>query len=334
MTVIQGKLSRSFLKSSRFDVSAGDGSPVSIGCDPAKPGQACCRLQSEFVQELIGRCVVEVRLPIDLEVQLNSRFSNLLIFLRSATRVPLVHFAQLGNVLVACFDRCRVRNMAALLTIVVHGIILSPLVITDHDRDTRGPLTRNSVSNVMNAGSGEFVSTVIFLADQSANANRQPDAIHSPSITVAQNQNAAVVLQKMIEDLHLEISGDEDMRQSLSSPIDPAERAISFARYMGEVTSRIERSWTLPSTPLETGFHCRVQIRRDEVGMVKEVTLQHCDAEPEIRMSVVQAIQKASPLPLLPGVSAFSEALTLDFQAAPGPIRERRTSVQPASDDS
>jgi len=291
-------------------------------------------LHGEFVQGLIGRCVVEVRLPIDLEVQLNSRFSNLLIFLRSATRVPLVHFAQLGNVLVACFDRCRVRNMAALLTIVVHGIILSPLVITDHARGTRGPLTRNSAIKVMNAGSGEFVSTVIFLADQTANANRQPDAIHSLSNAVAHSQNQIVDVQKMAEALHLEITGDEDVRQSLNSSIDPAERAITFVRYMGEVTSRIERSWTLPSTPLETGFHCRVQIRRDEVGMVKEVTLQHCDAEPEIRMSVVQAIQKASPLPLLPGVSAFSEALTLDFQAAPGPIRERRTSVQPASDDS
>jgi len=265
---------------------------------------------------------------------LNSSVSNLLVFVSGVTRASLRYFTQIGDVLVARLDRHQVRNMAALLTILMHVIILGPLAMSGGNHGTRAPLARHAVTNAMQADSGEYVSTVMFFTDHTAMENRHRNAIHPPSSLAAQEPKPTADMLEMIEVPPLQISADEDMRQAVTSSIDPAERAITFVRYMGEITSRIERSWTLPNKSLDIGFHCRVQILRDEVGTVKEVTLQRCDAQPEIRLSVVQAIQNASPLPTLPGVSAFSESLTLDFNAETEPTNARRTSVQPASDDS
>jgi hypothetical protein len=224
--------------------------------------------------------------------------------------------------------------MAALLTIAIHVIILSPLVLSVEPRGSRHSLSGNTVTNAQIADRGEFASTVVIVMDQSANAQRPSNAVDPFSIPTAQDLNPNVDLGKMTELSQLEVSDDEDSRQTVNQPIEPAERAITFAKYMGRLTSRIERSWIVPNKTLTTDFHCRVQILRDEVGTVTEVTLQDCDADLAIRLSVLQAIQKSSPLPVLSGDGAFSKTVTLDFQAEVDPTRARRTSVQPSADDS
>jgi len=50
-------------------------------------------------------------------------------------------------------------------------------------------------------------------------------------------------------------------------------------------------------------------------GEVQEVTLQRCNDDPTWQVSLVQAIQRASPLSAPPNEDVFSDVITLSFAA-------------------
>jgi hypothetical protein len=91
-----------------------------------------------------------------------------------------------------------------------------------------------------------------------------------------------------------------------------------FGRYMGQIKARIERAWLRPRTSIgANSFACRVQIVQDKAGNVMETTLQHCNGNGRWQISLVQAIQSASPLPGPPDRAVFADALTLEFNSGP-----------------
>jgi hypothetical protein len=107
---------------------------------------------------------------------------------------------------------------------------------------------------------------------------------------------------------------------------DPAMHALLFGRYVGQISARIERAWLRPRTPVaDNAFACRVQIKQDRQGNVEETTLQRCNGDMRWQMSLVEAIQSASPLPAPPDPDVFANALILQFKSkgyVPGAAEE------------
>jgi hypothetical protein len=96
---------------------------------------------------------------------------------------------------------------------------------------------------------------------------------------------------------------------------EPGESEL-FGRYMGQVSARVERAWLRPRTPVGGGlFSCKVRIEQDSTGVVQEVALVQCSGEPRWQLSLVHAIQSASPLPAPPDPAVFRRTFSLTFQS-------------------
>jgi hypothetical protein len=113
---------------------------------------------------------------------------------------------------------------------------------------------------------------------------------------------------------------------------DPAMRSMLFGRYTGQIDARIERAWIKPRSPVveskidllaqqvdrgedDHRFRCTVRIIQDIDGKVGEVELIQCNGTVAWQQSIVNAIQRASPLPAPPTPAVFTNALTLRFEA-------------------
>lgn len=116
---------------------------------------------------------------------------------------------------------------------------------------------------------------------------------------------------------------DTSAANTRSSPptaatLDSAQRAMLFGRYVGQVDARIERGWLKPRSAIGASqFKCQVMIKQDHDGNVMETTLQVCNGDLRWQLSLVHAIQSASPLPSPPDERVFADALTLTFSALP-----------------
>jgi hypothetical protein len=103
-----------------------------------------------------------------------------------------------------------------------------------------------------------------------------------------------------------------------SSQTEGAGNALMFGRYMGQISARIERAWLRPRSSIGAErFFCRVRIEQDTAGGVREVDLAQCNGDMRWQLSLVRAIQSASPLPAPPDPAVFTRTFHLTFQAAP-----------------
>lgn len=143
----------------------------------------------------------------------------------------------------------------------------------------------------------------------------------------------------------------KSMDESGEAPVtagDPARQSMLFGRYTGQIHARIQRAWRKPRSPINEAseseatspaametFKCQARIVQGEGGSVGEIELMQCEGSPEWQLSLVRAIQQASPLPAPPDPSVFTSELMLGFEAkafvpgyredeyepAPNPIR-------------
>jgi hypothetical protein len=108
---------------------------------------------------------------------------------------------------------------------------------------------------------------------------------------------------------------------------DPAIQSKLFGSYTSQIDARIERAWRKPRSPIAPPtkdtqgrihhkdlFTCQARISQDRDGSVTEVELMQCDGSLEWQMSLVNAIQRASPLPSPPSPTVFTNVLTLSFE--------------------
>jgi hypothetical protein len=107
-----------------------------------------------------------------------------------------------------------------------------------------------------------------------------------------------------LQDLETQAAGDTE------------GQAAMFGRYVGQINARIERAWMRPRDRIEHNrFSCQTKIEQDPDGRVLSVELRRCDADLKWQRSLVDAIQRASPLPSPPIPSVFTKVLTLSFSA-------------------
>lgn len=114
----------------------------------------------------------------------------------------------------------------------------------------------------------------------------------------------------------------EDSADATQTVGDPAVQSMLFGRYTGQISARINRSWRRPRSAVSIDseatdtFRCQVRITQDTGGNVKEIELISCgDTAVAWQQSLVDAIQRASPLPAPPNPTVFTQALTLIFEA-------------------
>jgi len=95
-----------------------------------------------------------------------------------------------------------------------------------------------------------------------------------------------------------------------------------YGRYLGQIRARIDRAWLRPRSAIGAPiFQCLVQVDQDRVGRVQEVTLLSCNGGASWQLSLVHAIEAASPLPAPSDEAVFVHHVLLAFRAmayAPG----------------
>ena len=138
--------------------------------------------------------------------------------------------------------------------------------------------------------------------------------------TETQPESLSVAAPQMINVPVSQVDPPDDLlseTDSASPAEDPGDSEL-FGRYMGQVSARIERAWLRPRTPVgDLLFSCRVRIEQDAHGAIQEITLVRCNGSTRWQLSLVQAIQSASPLPAPPDPTLFKRTFSLSFQAQP-----------------
>lgn len=212
--------------------------------------------------------------------------------------------------------------LGVLFTVSLHVALLSSMLLGTAGKPPLKPLTEGAPASSPNNDASEFVTTLILLNDHSITPSDQPadESAYAPQQLAAQPTKAEVMIASLDAPAPPEVGGSAtgtDANSPTSEATgDDAGRAMLFGRYMGQIKARIERAWEYPTTSTSAKFNCKVQIKQTPQGQVQEITLQHCDADPQWQVSLVQAIQQASPLSAPPEESVFTEVMTLSFSAA------------------
>jgi hypothetical protein len=109
---------------------------------------------------------------------------------------------------------------------------------------------------------------------------------------------------------------DEQGEESSASQADIIARTQLTGLYEGQIRARIERAWLRPRDVLESErFRCRVLIRQQANGIVREVELQQCNGSWRWQQSLVNAIFSSSPLPAPPNPKVFTDVFSMQFES-------------------
>ncbi len=189
------------------------------------------------------------------------------------------------------------RAIAALSSLLVNALLLRGAL---HDTPPPAP-TDNFMQLV-------WIDATITAADETS----MPEAPPPPSVRS---------LLAGLDMPHVDIDATDEAAMAVSFP--------SRARYVGEVTARIQRAWSVPSSVQER--HCRLRINLDPAGEVRAITMNPCDADAQLQASISDAVRRAAPLPAPDTPESRGGELLLDFAVAAAHSDGLRSSVQPAN---
>lgn len=166
----------------------------------------------------------------------------------------------------------------------------------------------------------EAVTTLFFVEDASAEVSNE-DAVEELASAgkVLQSLRVTILSPDPSIDSALEDYEAEDARPATEdlSAGDRAAKAALFGRYIGQIEARIERAWMRPRTQIGADlFECHVRVQQSDQGAVLEITLKECNGDPRWQVSLVNAIQGASPLPAPPDPSVFARSIELSFSSS------------------
>jgi hypothetical protein len=198
--------------------------------------------------------------------------------------------------------------IAAVICLVAHGLLLTTILWS---AGTPAPPTDDlpPTVHVTSDSSEEAMQWIVLdpqaLSDPSKERPELPP-VHLQTFDTRKVLTEAAVL---IQDLDLP-------RTPEATVADAGRLSQLYGRYMGQISARIDRAWLRPRTPVGgDSFSCRARILQDAVGNVLEVTLEQCNGDPRWQLSLVQAIDSASPLPAPPDANVFSRTVHLGFTA-------------------
>jgi hypothetical protein len=131
-----------------------------------------------------------------------------------------------------------------------------------------------------------------------------PPTVHLQPIDVGK---ALAKIALLMPDLDLPATPDATIA-------DAGRLSKMYGLYVGQITARIDRAWLRPRTSIGAkAFSCQVRIAQDPKGNVLETMLENCNGDTRWQLSLVHAIQAASPLPAPPDSDVFSRTIHLAF---------------------
>lgn len=205
-------------------------------------------------------------------------------------------------------SRYGVVGAGALASLLLHVLLITSL--TWGGSHSRPPLPQHQ--HLGGPGShdendGEAM-TLVSIEEADSNAAADEATIAPPTLK-------SVTAEAALAKLSIPMP-DSESAPADSSAGDVAARTALVGRYLEQINARIDRAWLRPRTAVEQGlFSCRVRIEQDARGEVKEITLEHCNGDARWQLSLVHAIQLASPLPAPPDPTVFTNVLRMNFRA-------------------
>lgn len=219
----------------------------------------------------------------------------------------------------ARIDRSRwaTASISAFLSIGLHALLVQSVLLSEGSKTRpqhQDGFGANAISSEL-----EAVATLIIIEEPDASSSaelREPMASHGVVL-----QNFRLTIVSPVPTLDFQDTEETPTKEANTAaddaPSDREGRAALFGRYLGQIQARIERAWLRPRTPLgNERFRCRVQVTQSDRGEVVEVALEQCNGDPRWQVSLVNAVERASPLPAPPDPKVFAHTLEFSFESA------------------
>jgi hypothetical protein len=237
-----------------------------------------------------------------------------------ASDAPVLDDAQSPSVraLECVTDRVPAAALGASVSLLLHALLVTSVLWSTGARHAHPPDRRLSGSARIQSDEGAAMQWIVL------DMGPGPSADIHPSIAAALIPVTPVSLQADLADVAAELDADlaEDMSGGSSSTAadsasDGAALVAMAGRYIGQINARIDRAWMRPRTAIGAPtFSCRVRIDQDRAGIVLDITLERCNGDARWQLSLVQAIESASPLPAPPDPAVFAPVVHMSFRAA------------------
>lgn len=207
--------------------------------------------------------------------------------------------------------------VGALTSLILHALLLAPALLGLGS-------TKNRDSD-QSVGLGKSIRddptmTMVWIEDSDQAQLPQRSAYRIAALppvedTLLVSVSPPPFLPAVMADLSNSDSHDDGAASETQVGAD-AGYVLMLGRYVNQINARVERAWVRPRKPIESDlFRCRARIMQAPNGEVKEIELDSCNGDAAWQMSLVRAIQSASPLPAPPDPKVFSRRLILDFHS-------------------
>jgi hypothetical protein len=199
--------------------------------------------------------------------------------------------------------RTVVRLIGVLATAAIHlAFVTSIMCGLSSGKKMPRPPDPNAIPA---AGSDSSAMELVAVSEPSSDEadGSEPDAMDPAALQAIAVTSPAM---RWDRDLASDESGEGPDKPANAS-VDQTGDSQMYGRYLGQMDARIERVWTRPRKLNDAQiFTCRTRIEQDTRGVVREITLLHCTGDTRWQLSLVHAIQAASPLPLPPDPKVFT----------------------------
>jgi hypothetical protein len=219
------------------------------------------------------------------------------------------------------------RLAALCATLLIHWLVLQPMLMGS--QASKRPPPQESGPGASGTVSDDSHYMTLVMVNLPSNSESSLDENISSAgvaeldltIRIASSDPAPLLESNQFET-------EEVDEEAVHTAGDPAIQSKLFGSYTSQIDARIQRAWRKPRSEIapptrdangrlhrrET-FPCQARISQDKDGKVTEVELMQCDGSMDWQMSLVNAIQRASPLPAPPSPTVFTNVLTLSFEA-------------------
>ena len=214
--------------------------------------------------------------------------------------------------------RSAITVLGALASLLLHVLLLAPVLLGAATQKNRLPTRDTGASATL---SDDPSMTLVFVEESDSGAAQSRQTEYAASVLSTPDALLAPVALPDVSLTRLVSPSDSQGDAEATGEVDTSDpgHALLFGRYVGQIDARIQRAWIKPRTPIAASglFACRVRIVQDRRGGVEEIELVSCNGDASWQMSLVHAIQSASPLPAPPDPRVFSTHLTLEFMSQP-----------------
>lgn len=224
--------------------------------------------------------------------------------------------------------------VSAFMVLTFHSILLAPFFLTSASSHARVP-ARQGVGASASVSTTTPVMTLVIINTPDSSPNISSKSFERELASrgfASRNPLAAITSPDSAPAIRLP---DTQLKQIPAVTADDAEdtteRAVQFGHYIGQIKTRIESAWSRPRTVIGADtFSCVARIEQDRRGTVLNVVLEQCNGDERWQVSLVRAIQSASPLPASSDSSVFTNAIELRFVAEPYQEGQNDDGYEPA----